>query len=157
VETSIIMQRFLRIPRTLYRIQPRLPVNLRDKATQEAKNRTSFDLIVHQDGRVHPMTGDIFHTPNGMSLRPPTEKMRQILEDFRGGDSLRIYRLQENLQLPDGLVVIHEHSDHYSLQTTRPVRLEDFNRHLTEFLQSLPSQSKQEFIDEYDDIDNQDN
>lgn len=151
------MQRFARIPRTLYRIQPRLPVNLRDKATQEAKKRTSFDLLVHPDGLVHPMKGDVFHTPNGMSLRPPTEKMRQILEEFRGGDQLRIYRLQENLSLPNGLVVIHEHSDHFSLQTTHPIRLEDFNRQLTDFLGQLPSQTKQEFIDEFDDIDDQDN
>lgn len=151
------MQRYFRIPRTLYRIQPRLPVQLRDKATQMAKQRTSFDLIIHEDGNVHPMVGNEFHTPNGMSLRPSTPKMRQILEDFRGGDSLRIYRLQENLKLPDGFIVLHEHSDHYSLQTTEPISLENFNRKLTEFLQTLPSQTKEAFIDEYDDIDNQDN
>lgn len=151
------MKRFTRLPITLFRIQPRLPVRLRDKTTQMAANRSSFDLIVHPDGNVHPMHGSQFHTPNGMSLRTANPKMRQILGDFRGGPELRVYRMQEHLNLPDGLVLLHEHSDHYSLQTSVPVPLDKLNQKLTEFLQTLPSQSKEEFIEWFDDVDDQDN
>ena len=59
------------LPLTLYRIQPRLPVYLRPWHEQRAKGRTSFDLVL-RGGFVHPLPrGAHFHTPNGMSLRPP--------------------------------------------------------------------------------------
>lgn len=151
-----LMSRFTTLPITLYRIQPRLPVSLRDKATQTAKNRLSFDLILH-DSKVHPMPAEShFHTPNGMSLRPMGDKMIEILRNFRG-DDLRVYRLQEGTKLPEDLCVFHEHGDHYSMQVARPMPLPEFNEKLTELLKASPSASKQEMIDAYDDIDDQDN
>ena len=122
-----------------------------------AKNRASFDLKLY-NGQVLPMTGNKFHTPNGMSLRQASPKMMSILENFRGDqDLLRIYRMQENSPVPKDMVLFLEHSDHYSLQVAVPMSLADFNYNLTEYLKSLPSMSKQEFIEFYNDVDDQDN
>jgi hypothetical protein len=65
------MKYYNRLPLTLYRIQPRLPVALRDFQTQKGLGRSSFDLKLHDD-KVVAMPNDTveFHTPNGMSLRP---------------------------------------------------------------------------------------
>ena len=151
------MQRFSRFPITLYRIQPRLPVNLRDYDIQKAKKKLSYDLRLH-DGLVLPMQGDLFHTPNGMSLRQKSAKMVSILESFRGNpDSIKVYRMQEWSQVPLDMVLILEHSDHYSLQVNKPMTLDQFNTSLTNYLQSLPSQSMQENLDEYNDLDDFDN
>lgn len=147
------MIRYTRLPITLYRIQGRLPVRLRDYETQMEKGRTSFDLKLH-DGKVLPMEGLTFHTPNGMSLRPGNDKMREVLENFKGDPT--VYRMHEGMELPKEFVVFHEHTDHYSMQTTEPIDLDSLNDKLTEFLKTLPSQTKQQFIEQYDDIDDQD-
>jgi hypothetical protein len=153
--SSSKLTRFLIVPQTLYRIQPRLPVALRDHASQVALGRTSFDLKVHSDNLVHPVTGDVFTTPNGMSLRPPSDAMRRILSSFRGTPT--IYTLVPGLKLPDNLILLHEHTDHFSMQVRVPMTLADFNSTLTAFLQSLPSQTKEQFEAAMDDEDNQDN
>lgn len=149
------MARFSYAPISLYRIQSNLPVKLRDYERQISLDRQSFDLKLH-NGLVHPMPeGSPFYTPNGMSLRPASEKMIEILKAFRGSPS--IYRLHEGLPLPKHFVILHEHTDHYSLQTTEQVTLELFNKRLTEFLQSLPPpQTKEKFLESLDDIDDQD-
>jgi hypothetical protein len=151
------MQRFNRFPVTLYRIQPSLPVNLREYDTQRALNRLSFDLKLH-DGLVLPMQGNKFHTPNGMSLRQLSPKMESILNSFKGSSKkLRIYRMQEYAQVPEDMILILEHTDHYSLQVKIPMTLEQFNVSLTSYLQTLPSMSMQEFFEFYNDPDDFDN
>eukprot|EP00930_Biecheleria_cincta_P089850 TRINITY_DN79192_c0_g1_i1.p1 TRINITY_DN79192_c0_g1~~TRINITY_DN79192_c0_g1_i1.p1 ORF type:complete len:158 (-),score=17.34 TRINITY_DN79192_c0_g1_i1:313-786(-) len=117
------MHRYQQLPITLYRIQPRLPVKLMDHDTQIAQGRSSFDLKLH-DGLVQPMPESTpFHTPNGMSLRPASQKMEETLRDFKGEPT--IYRMHEGLRLPDPLVVYHEHTDHYSMQTSKAMPLDE--------------------------------
>jgi hypothetical protein len=148
------MKRFTQLPLTLYRIQAKPQVNLRDFALQMAKGRTSYDLKT-VDGMVLPMEGDTFHTPNGMSLRPNSDTMIGILENFRG--SPRVYSIPVGTTLPDGLVVFHEHSNHYSLQTTVPIPLPDLNDKMTDFLAGCISVTKEQFLEAQDDEDDQDN
>lgn len=90
-----------------------------------------------------------------MSLRPAGEKMVSILKEFKG--SPRVYRMHEGLTLPDPLVVFHEHTDHYSLQTSQALSLDEFHSVLTKFLESLPSTTKEQFFDQLNDDDDQDN
>lgn len=146
--------RYTQLPLTLYRIQPTLRVALRDYDTQVAKGRTSFDLKLH-DGLVLPMTGDTFHTPNGMSLRPNSPKMLDILSKFKG--SPLIFSLLEGMVLPKGLVVIHEHTDHYSLQTTEPVTLPELNERMTKLLASCMHSTREQFLEAQNDENDQDN
>ena len=151
------MKAYTRFPLTIFRIQPKLPVSLRDYTKQKLLGRSSFDLKVHPDGLVKPLPPDttIFTTPNGMSLRPAGENMLQILAAFKGEP--RIYRMTVGTAVPDGFVLYHEHNDHYSLQTAGDVELGDLNRKLTAFLESLPSQTKSQFLEELEDEDDFDN
>lgn len=149
------MKRYLRLPETLYRIQPRLPISLRDYDTQMRKGKTSFDLKLDENGLVQPVAGTQFTTPNGMSLRPVTDTMLGILKAFKGEP--KVYRLACGMELPPGLVLYHEHSDHYSLQTSKPIQLDELNKRLTELLQSLPVQTREQFLKEIEEIDDQDN
>ena len=148
------LKRFTQLPVTLYRIQAKPEVNLRDFALQMAKGRTSYDLKT-VDGKVLPMEGDEFHTPNGMSLRPNSENMLNILRNFKG--SPRVYCLPVGLKLPEGLVVLHEHSDHWSMQTTRPVPLPQLNAEMTKLLAGTVSVTKEQFLEAQEDEDDQDN
>jgi hypothetical protein len=138
------LERFTRLPYSLFRVQRRLPIALRDHDEQMALGRTFFDLK-SVNGIVHPMEGDKFHTPNGMSLRPISFTQLKLANEFKG--DFRVYELAEGLELPAGLVAIHEHSDHYSLQVTEPTPLVDFNIKLTRLLQSSPSFTKEEHIE----------
>jgi hypothetical protein len=90
-----------------------------------------------------------------MSLRPAGENMDLILANFRGDPM--IYTMTVGMKLPKEFCVFHEHTDHYSLQTTEDVGLEEFNRRLTEFLRGLPVQSREAFIQMRQDLDDQDN
>jgi hypothetical protein len=152
---TVEMKAFTQLPRTLYRIQPRLPVSLRDFDTQMKLGRSSFDLKLH-DGKVMPMPlGSKFHTPNGMSLRPAGDNMVSILDSF--SNTCKIYCMRGGIVLPEGLIVFHEHTDHYSMQTTVPIPLDEYNNKLTAFLESLPWQTKDQFIEEYNDDSAKDN
>lgn len=149
------MPRYTRLPLTLFRIQPHLPVALRDYDTQVAKGRQSFDLKLHS-GMIMPIAKDgPFEGPNGMSLRPVGEKMIEILEGFKGEP--RIFTLEKGLVLPELFAIYHEHSDHYSMQPTKPISLSDYNKALTAFLKTLPSVSRDEFLAQLDELNDQNN
>lgn len=109
----LFMQRFSVVPLQLFRIQNRKEVRLREYAAQEKLGRTSFDLMVQNDGLVHPMQGNKFVRPNGMSWRPLGPILYELLADFKGNC---IYIMPKGLELPSTLTLIHEHSDHYSIQ-----------------------------------------
>lgn len=152
------MPHFQRLPRTLYRIQPKLPVALRALSEQQLKGRSSFDLKLHEaDQLVHPVpVGSAFQGPNGMSLRPAGENLDRILREFRGAPL--IYRLHEGLLLPPQLILFHEHTDHYSLQAAQPMPLPQLNDHLTRLLQALPPpMTREQFFAAQQDEDDQDN
>ncbi|KAJ3018066.1 UNVERIFIED_CONTAM: hypothetical protein HDU68_011346 [Siphonaria sp. JEL0065] len=106
-----------------------------------AKNRTSWDLKLH-NGLILPMEGDV---PNGTSLRQLGRKIIGILEGFKLEP--RVYRMQEGSPVPVGTVLIHEHSNYWSLQVAEPMSLGDYNGKQTKFLEGLPSQTKTEFLE----------
>ena len=81
--------------------------------------------------------------------------MASILREFRGDPT--VYRIQEGTTMPSGLVLIHEHTDHYSLQVSEQMLLTEFNAKLTAFLQTLPHATKDAWLAAYDDVDDQDN
>mmetsp|Transcript_5306 Transcript_5306/g.11732 ORF Transcript_5306/g.11732 Transcript_5306/m.11732 type:complete len:101 (+) Transcript_5306:179-481(+) len=76
-------------------------------------------------------------------------------KNYRG--NVTVYRMQEGMDMPDGLIVLHERDDHYSLQTEEPVELDELNQRLTSFLEELPSQTRDQFVDQLEDPDDQDN
>ena len=90
-----------------------------------------------------------------MSLRPSSDNMINNLKNFRGEP--RVYSLPVGLTLPDGLVVIHEHSEQYSLQTTLPIPLPALNDKMTDLLADCISVTKTQYLEALDDEDDQDN
>lgn len=105
----------------LARVQVSGAVRLREWAAQKALGRASFDLKV-ENGLVVSMTGNTFVRPNGMSLRPAGSPVfAEVLANFRG-DHVSI--IPAETPLPLEFVLLHEHSDHYSLQTSEPVELQ---------------------------------
>lgn len=150
------MKSYLQLPKTLFRIQHSKTVKLRSHEEQVRLGRTSFDLKL-ENGLVLPrQPNSTFLGPNGMSLRPAGPKMFDILNTFQGKNVL-VFRLHEGLVLPEGLIVHHEHTDHYSLQTTVPIGLDDFHKKLNDFFSTLDCQTKEQFFDEINDPDCQDN
>ncbi|KXS13834.1 hypothetical protein M427DRAFT_136145 [Gonapodya prolifera JEL478] len=122
------MKRYTQLPMTLFWIQPCLPVRVRDRATQESLGRTSYTEL------------------NGFSVRPYGLRMAGILRDFPG--TPRMYRFHGGMTLPDGLCVWRERRSHWSIHVTRDLPLDEFDERLTMLLESVPSQTVQEFWNE---------
>jgi len=133
------------LPLPLFRIQSGDKASLREYEDQKKKGRTSFDLKLGADGKVHPAPCPEFIGPNGASLRPGGFNFGEIVATYRG-PRIRIYELPAGLALPPTLVLLHEHSDHYSLQTTAPVSLEALNKTLTEVFQRYPPITKEAYF-----------
>ncbi|GAA6036946.1 hypothetical protein JCM8097_005472 [Rhodosporidiobolus ruineniae] len=54
-----------------------------------------------------------------------------------------------SLPLPKNLVMYHEHSDHYSLQTREPIPLDELNDQITRWLdENCPRYSQEEWCEE---------
>lgn len=147
---------YKKLPVTLYRIQKTDVTTLREYESQMAKNRKSYDVTLDENGLVKVATGEEWIGPNGMSLRPATDSMLRIAQAFRGEQ--RVYRLDEGMELPDGLIVLHERDDHYSMQTTEPCTLEELNQKITNLIQEIGDyQTLDQFIDQLLDEEDQDN
>ena len=125
-----------RTPVNLFRIQVGVNVKLRAHADQLAAGRSSYDIKVH-DGLVQSFepAESRFMGPNGMSLRPAGPMFGIIVGTFKSNPKLGIYEIPEGTPIPDNLALLHEHSDHFSLQPAVPMTLVELNRALTAFLQ----------------------
>lgn len=111
-----IQGRYFITPIDLFRIvSSSKKIVLREKAKQAAKGSQSFDFIIGKDGLIHPAPLDgKFIGPNGASFRPATINMWDVLSQ-RNGKAF-VAEVPKGTQLPDGLVMLHENNDHYSLQ-----------------------------------------
>jgi len=45
---------------------------------------------------------------------------------FRKSKTTRVIEIPEGAEIPQGLVLLHEHTDHYSLQPSRPMKPAEF-------------------------------
>ncbi|KAI0709003.1 hypothetical protein C8Q76DRAFT_741854 [Earliella scabrosa] len=145
-----LLGRYNHVPVELARVQSGTNVRLRDYEQQKALKRFSYDLKLSPDGLVLPATGDNFIGPNGCSLRPPlSPTFQEVVRNFRGANIIT-YILKEGTPLPDTLTILHEHSDHYSLQCTTPMTLDALNAELTKFINQHGRQlDKEQFDAEY--------
>ena len=146
--------RYSIFPLTLFIVQHRLPVALRDFDTQSKLGRTAFDLRLH-NGLVLPSTGDTFQGPNGAPLRPVGVNMNNLIRDFRGEPL--IFSILSGTAAPEGFVLLHEHSDQFSLQVARPMPLPEMNERITAFLKTVPQVTRDNYLAALDDPDNFDN
>ena len=120
-------------PVELFRINSSATVSLRDFEEQRKKNRKAYDLHVnHKDGLVYPVENNTFVRPNGASMRPNGPMFQEIARTFKGRNTV-VWRVPSGTPIPPELVLFLENSDHYSLQTSRPVTLQSLNQYLTKF------------------------
>ena len=132
---SKLLGRFNVVPLELLRIQRKETVTLRPRFQQNGKETQSYDIMIHEDGLVHPSPASgMWEGPNGMTLRPPFSSVMSRLIDQASSRDHFIFRIPQGVTLPPSLILLHEHTDHYSLQPTVKCTLEDFNATLTNFL-----------------------
>ncbi|KAJ7132881.1 hypothetical protein C8R43DRAFT_653580 [Mycena crocata] len=144
-----LLGRYTALPLELFRIGPTPAIILRDHAVQKAHGRRAFDVRLQPDGLVHPKPGAQFEGPNGMSMRPLGNNLHELVDIFEGPD-ITMYRLPKGLQLPDDLVCLHEHTDHYSMQCRVPMSLYTLNRKLMDLcVRHGERLSPNAFIDRY--------
>ncbi|KAI0747942.1 hypothetical protein C8Q80DRAFT_1102514 [Daedaleopsis nitida] len=148
--TRPLLGRYNHVPVELARVQSGVNVRLRDYEQQKALKRFSYDLKRSSDGLVLPAEGDNFIGPNGCSLREPlSPTFQEVVRNFRGSNII-VYVLKEGTPLPESLTILHEHSDHYSLQCTKPMTLDALNVELTKFINEHGRQlDKEKFDEEY--------
>lgn len=87
------------------------------------KGQPAFDFILGSNKLYNPIEGDKYSKPNGLSFRPLGVNLAEYLDNFQGQV---IIELSKDLILPDQFVMIHENNDHYSLQTTKPIKPSEF-------------------------------
>lgn len=143
-----LIGRYQVVPRDLFRIMLGPNVRLRDLATQQTKGRSSYDLIVH-DGLVKPSEGEFFQGPNGASFRPNTFNLQNTVRTFKAPE-FTVLKLPEGTKLPPNLVLLHEHTDHFSIQCAEPMKLYDLNGAITRLIKKQgTTYSKEEFLEQF--------
>ncbi|KDR80316.1 hypothetical protein GALMADRAFT_242683 [Galerina marginata CBS 339.88] len=138
-----------KVPVDLARVQSGRNVKLRDYETQVKLKRFSYDLKL-VDGKVLPAEGPNFIGPNGCSLREPlSPTFQEVVRNFRGTNII-ISVIPEGTPLPPTLAILHEHSDHFSMQCTQPMTMDELNNELTEFItDNARTMDKEQFDQEY--------
>lgn len=104
---------FTRFPKELFRVNNGRHVELRARTPA----RCIYDITL-SNGRAEPKALDptTYAAPNGASMRPNSPYQQSLVSwRFRGGDML-VYAVPEGTVLPEELLLVHERSDHYSLQ-----------------------------------------
>lgn len=137
------------VPLTLFRICGKSRnIVLREYAVQRAKGSRSYDLTLGEDGLVHPAPLDgMFIGPNGASLRPAGINMWDILSSREG--ITNVLEIPEGVKIPEELVLLHEHGDHYSLQCTKPMKRNALEGIMNEFIADFPFYSSEEYFNKY--------
>ena len=138
------MKRFNIVPTNLYRLQNAKETKLRVWTPEIAEAVKSYDFITHSDGLIHPISGDFFTKPNGMSLRPIGVSLANISKSY-GANAKWIYVLKQAISIPKKLILLHEYKDHYSLQTSELCTIAELNDRLNEFIKDQPTMSFEEF------------
>lgn len=143
------LTRFRVFPMDLFRICQAKKVTLREFEAQKKKGSRSFDYILNEDKLIHASVGDTFVRPNGLSLRPRGINMWDILSTWAGRGKTNVLVIPQGTIIPDDLVLIHEHGDHYSLQTTISRTPRDLNSSLTKFMDPFEMMTKEEYFERY--------
>ncbi|OAA35513.1 hypothetical protein NOR_07898 [Metarhizium rileyi] len=138
---------FKTLPKELFRVNNGHAVKLRPWSP----TRHSFDVHVDnslvQAKALNPHT---YRAPNGASLRPNTPYQQLLVKNLFKGHNVQVYAIPRGTRLPDRLLLVHERTDHYSLQPAQDMRLEELNEEVTRFLQynALPY-SKSQWLKAY--------
>jgi hypothetical protein len=150
-----IVGRFTEVtPVALFRMQGTGNVRLRLESTARAAGRTIFDITEH-NGFVLPRepSEERFLGPNGMPVRPKGSMLAVLMANFRAARPV-IFEVPQGTRIPAELVLLHEHSDHYSVQPATKMTPAQLNKALTNFLSQggVLRMTKQEFYERHPDM-----
>ncbi|KAK9438136.1 uncharacterized protein VB005_09143 [Metarhizium brunneum] len=147
MQASNLIAVFKQFPKQLFRVNNGRPINLRVWSPR----RHSYDIFA-ENGLVKPKALDplSYAAPNGASMRPNSPYQQSLVSwRFRGSDMI-VYSVPKGTRLPDDLVLVHERSDHYSLQPAVPMTVEDMNARMTNFFQDNAQEfTRDEWLEAY--------
>ena len=121
---------------------------LRERNEQLKKGSHLFDFTMSDAGLYEPAPDTVFIGPNGLSFRPLGLNLYDNIGRSKGKNQV-IAEVPQGFVLPPELIFLHEHGDHWSLQTTKPILREDFESLVNELLLHLPSHTKDDFYKLY--------
>ncbi|KAI1307406.1 hypothetical protein F5Y03DRAFT_393950 [Xylaria venustula] len=110
----------------LFRLNAGRSIKLRERSVKRTR---SFDVLT-EGGLVQPRALDpsTYSAPNGASMRPVGKNQEGLVETFKGSNVV-VYAIPEGTPLPSDLILVHEHTDHYSLQAAKnDAKIDDFIR-----------------------------
>ncbi|KAI0467839.1 hypothetical protein F4859DRAFT_517707 [Xylaria cf. heliscus] len=122
---------FKRFPKELFRVNNGRHVKVR----VQQPGRHVYDILAQND-QVEPkaLNPQVYVGPNGASMRPNSPYQQLLVSSrFRGPDVV-VYAIAKGTQIPDDLLLIHERSDHYSLQPGVSMSVDDLNSKITDFM-----------------------
>ncbi|KAI1307407.1 hypothetical protein F5Y03DRAFT_119108 [Xylaria venustula] len=131
MSTPRLLGVFRVFPKELFRVNNGREVKIRI----QQPGRQTYDIVA-RDGRVEPkaLNPQTYVAPNGASMRPNSPYQQSLVSSrFRGSDVI-IYAVAKGTQLPDDLLLVHERTDHYSLQPAAPMSVDDLNSKITNFM-----------------------
>ncbi|RSM03313.1 hypothetical protein CEP52_007461 [Fusarium oligoseptatum] len=131
MSVSNLISVFRKFPKELFRVNNGPQVKLRVLQPK----RHVYDIVT-ENGLALPKALDpsSYIAPNGASMRPNSPYQQSLVSwRFRGNDTI-VYSVPEGTTLPDDLLLVHERSDHYSLQPAMKMTIDDLNSKITQFL-----------------------
>ncbi|POR34327.1 Uncharacterized protein TPAR_05471, partial [Tolypocladium paradoxum] len=153
---STLIATFRSFPKELFRVNNGPHVSIRPWSPK----RRIYDILV-KNGRVQPKSLDpsTYRAPNGASMRPNSPYQQHLASELFHGSDVLVYAVPKGMwpshsdavngageamseeidrslqgtRLPDDLLLVHERTDHYSLQPARDMTLDDLNDKATSF------------------------
>ncbi|KAG6062686.1 hypothetical protein E4U30_003513 [Claviceps sp. LM220 group G6] len=125
---------FRKFPKEIHRVNNGLSVKLR----AWSPHRRSYDIVTKQHGLVEAkaLNPPTYVAPNGASMGPNSVYQQSLVSwRFRGSDVI-VYSVPKGTSLPDDLVLVHERTDHYSLQPAEQMTIDNLNTKITEFMRA---------------------
>ncbi|KAG9252688.1 uncharacterized protein F5Z01DRAFT_222722 [Emericellopsis atlantica] len=130
---SKFINSFKHVPLLLFRLNSGKSIKLREYSARRSR---SFDVLSEAGTvKAKALTPSTYEAPNGASMRPLGEFQTALVENFKGSN-VTVYAVPEGTQLPDDLILVHEHTDHYSLQPAVDMPLSELNEKITAFLRT---------------------
>ncbi|VUC22351.1 unnamed protein product [Clonostachys rosea] len=125
------IQTFTRFPKEIFRVNNGADVIAR----VWEPGRRAYDIVANC-GLVIPKALDpmTYTPPNGVSMRPNSPYQQSLVSWRFTGRDLRVFAVPQGTELPKDLILVHERSDHYSLQPATTMKLAQFNQKVTNFL-----------------------
>ncbi|KAA8645051.1 uncharacterized protein ATNIH1004_009262 [Aspergillus tanneri] len=139
---SRFIARFSIFPKELFRLNNGNTIRIRDRAV---KRVGSFDVTT-EDGKVKPKAVD---HPDTYQRTRSLILWHDLVKNFIGKDMI-VYSVPLGTKLPDDLTLVHEKGDHFSLQPTREMTLEEFNSKINEFYRMSAKQfTREQWLEAY--------